>query len=392
MDGLSWRIMEPEGEEVPEDLKAADAFGGRDMGWLSQMRPFIREFSQPGDVVLDPFAGLGTTLVASALEGRRGIGLEVEPERVAMTSRRLRELGLPENAPEIRLGDARRLDDYPQEVQLCLTSIPYFGCAWTGTAEGQIYSEKSYAGYLETLDQVLANVVRSLAPGGTAVVMAENLLFGDEHFVPLAWDTGRLLARHLNFCGERILCYRKKGADAQRAHEYALIAQKPVKQLDQDLAGQLLKDLTRANGQFVVIGTQALQMSLPAVLTHPPADLDLLLPNDAEVVGDLARCLVELGFALKSWGKPASLPLNWSRLRNRFYLRAERGEKSGAITVVDLTYECKPLSFAEAWSRAQWVDGIAVAAPEHLARLLAARGKPRDRELYQRIGQSKKTL
>jgi site-specific DNA-methyltransferase (adenine-specific) len=40
------------------------------------MRALVR-LCPPGGVVLDPFAGSGTSLVAAALEGRRGLGFEV---------------------------------------------------------------------------------------------------------------------------------------------------------------------------------------------------------------------------------------------------------------------------------------------------------------------------
>ncbi|HET9492752.1 MAG TPA: DNA methyltransferase [Chloroflexia bacterium] len=40
----------------------------------------MREFEvAPGDTVLDPFCGTGTTLVAAMLEGRNGLGVEVNP-------------------------------------------------------------------------------------------------------------------------------------------------------------------------------------------------------------------------------------------------------------------------------------------------------------------------
>jgi hypothetical protein len=40
----------------------------------------MREFDiAPGDTVLDPFCGTGTTLVAAMLEGRNGLGIEVNP-------------------------------------------------------------------------------------------------------------------------------------------------------------------------------------------------------------------------------------------------------------------------------------------------------------------------
>lgn len=42
------------------------------------LTPLIRCFSQPGDLVLDPFAGSGSTCVAAALSGRRYCGIELE--------------------------------------------------------------------------------------------------------------------------------------------------------------------------------------------------------------------------------------------------------------------------------------------------------------------------
>lgn len=42
----------------------------------------IRLHGQPGAVVLDPFAGTGTTLLAAAAEGAHGIGIELDPALV----------------------------------------------------------------------------------------------------------------------------------------------------------------------------------------------------------------------------------------------------------------------------------------------------------------------
>lgn len=44
---------------------------------LALLQPLVRTYSNPGDLILDPFAGSGSTLVAAALEHRRAIGCEI---------------------------------------------------------------------------------------------------------------------------------------------------------------------------------------------------------------------------------------------------------------------------------------------------------------------------
>ena len=51
--------------------------------------PLVRAFSKPGDVVLDPFLGSGTTAVAAALNGRQAIGIELEARYCELAKRRL---------------------------------------------------------------------------------------------------------------------------------------------------------------------------------------------------------------------------------------------------------------------------------------------------------------
>ena len=54
---------------------------------------FIRLFTKPGGVVLDPFLGSGTTVVAAARLQRRFIGIEIKSEYSELARANLRKLG-----------------------------------------------------------------------------------------------------------------------------------------------------------------------------------------------------------------------------------------------------------------------------------------------------------
>ena len=56
---------------------------------LSALLPLVSAFSQPGDIVLDPFAGSGSTCAAARTLGRRYFGIELSPEYYAAAQGRL---------------------------------------------------------------------------------------------------------------------------------------------------------------------------------------------------------------------------------------------------------------------------------------------------------------
>ena len=55
------------------------------------MRRLIESTTKPNDLILDPFAGSGTTLVAALQSGRRYVGVEISPEHYATAQRRIYE-------------------------------------------------------------------------------------------------------------------------------------------------------------------------------------------------------------------------------------------------------------------------------------------------------------
>jgi hypothetical protein len=80
--------------------------------WWSKPCDCDTDDTQPG-IALDPFAGAGTTCMMAKDLGRRFIGIELNPEYVALAQKRL---GLTVDNPEhIRDSDATGLDEFGSE-------------------------------------------------------------------------------------------------------------------------------------------------------------------------------------------------------------------------------------------------------------------------------------
>lgn len=61
---------------------------------------FILQHTQPGDLVLDPFAGVGTTCKAAAIHGRLYTGIEVNPDEAELARKWLAEAWPPPSKPK----------------------------------------------------------------------------------------------------------------------------------------------------------------------------------------------------------------------------------------------------------------------------------------------------
>jgi site-specific DNA-methyltransferase (adenine-specific) len=68
------------------------------------LEPLIRAFCKPDGIVLDPFCGSGSTLVAARTVGRRYIGIELDGEHFLTASRRVETRRTAAPAPQAGSG------------------------------------------------------------------------------------------------------------------------------------------------------------------------------------------------------------------------------------------------------------------------------------------------
>jgi tRNA G10 N-methylase Trm11 len=95
-------------------------------------RYLINTYTSPGDLIADPMAGVGTTLIEAMHLGRHGIGVEYETRWATLAADNIRHATTQgaTSAGDVYAGDARRLPALlPAEVHgriaLVITSPPY---------------------------------------------------------------------------------------------------------------------------------------------------------------------------------------------------------------------------------------------------------------------------
>ncbi|MFQ5832333.1 MAG: DNA methyltransferase [Candidatus Thorarchaeota archaeon] len=87
----------------------------------------IRLFSHRGELILDPFVGSGTTLVAAQDLGRNAVGFDLKEEYVHISNERIEADGTQKTLQMAICDDAHSIPEYleNQTVALVVTSPPY---------------------------------------------------------------------------------------------------------------------------------------------------------------------------------------------------------------------------------------------------------------------------
>jgi len=95
---------------------------------ISLSRKVIELFSHEGELVLDPFVGSGTTLVAAQDTNRNAIGFDLQQKYIDLCGSRLTQKRMFNNSQQIAIqDDSRNISTYlePNSVALIWTSPPY---------------------------------------------------------------------------------------------------------------------------------------------------------------------------------------------------------------------------------------------------------------------------
>ena len=182
---------------------------------------FLNEFTQKDDVVFDPFAGYGTTLLVAEAMGRVPFGIEFDKQRVQYIQSQLRH---PNNVIN---GDSRQLLSYGLPAfDFSMTSPPYMGKHDTENPLTAYSTQGSgYDAYLKDIQSIYAQMQQMMKQDARVVIEVANLKF-DDGVTPLAWDIAEAVSQVLHFEGEVVVGWDKPygfGYD----HSYCLIFTKP---------------------------------------------------------------------------------------------------------------------------------------------------------------------
>lgn len=192
----------------------------------TMIREFITFFTKPGEVVLDPFLGTGSTLVAAKQCNRSGYGFELSKAYSKISKNRLislDDLSYPPIYQTQNKGfwsvlnlDSRQLRDYwvnneLKQIDFCITSPPY----WNQLKRDDLrqkkrkkigldtqYSEDlsdignipEYSDFISIQNEIFEQVHQILKPKGYLVIITNNVFTNGKLF-PLAYDTAQSLTQ-----------------------------------------------------------------------------------------------------------------------------------------------------------------------------------------------------
>jgi DNA modification methylase len=190
---------------------------------------FIEFFTKPGETVLDPMAGTGSTLIAALRAGRNSYGIELNPKYAEIANQIIEEernaigASIENLKSKIINGDAINAVNYQLPAfDYILTSPPYWDMLHVKGAGNQkkrreseeldvVYSEDPHdLGNIHEYDEFLGklvNIYKGLKPllrdKAYLTIIVKNVKKGGKIY-PLAWDIARELGKTYTLKDEKI--------------------------------------------------------------------------------------------------------------------------------------------------------------------------------------------
>jgi DNA modification methylase len=193
----------------------------------SLVKEFVSFFTKEGEIVVDPFVGTGSTLVAALETRRSGIGFEIVKKYADISRDRVRDalarMGSQGKAKtrescwtRIFTADSSKLSKIWKEKGLpdadyCITSPPYWNqlrkshMRQKGRVEkgldtsysddpNEIGNIEDYHDFLQALKRSFDEVYKVMKPKGYLTIITNNV-FSDGRMFPLAFDTISTLSK-----------------------------------------------------------------------------------------------------------------------------------------------------------------------------------------------------
>lgn len=159
----------------------------------------ITRFTRQGEIVLDMFSGMGTTLIECSHLGRNGIGIELNPEVVSASSERISLAANPFNvSTQLIQGDSTEVDTLKKVKELCksqgresvqhvILHPPYWDIIRFNDDERDLACSATCDDFLEKFSSVVKNAYELLDKGRFM-----TLVIGDKYakgeWVPLGFE------------------------------------------------------------------------------------------------------------------------------------------------------------------------------------------------------------